>query len=171
MLAAWSGSSPTWPRPSSSLARQPDLKPGNSNKFDPCQNAKRSFLLGQLVARRDRVEAKHFAWQRWAERFNRWLTAVRGWKGVKLPYTMGALDVWLGALPDRSSGCRRLLQHSDRDPERGQLAHQVNRKKGSAHLAAEPGGQIVSAPFLFFAITISGPSCKQLTGLHDALLT
>ena len=47
------------------------------------------------MASRDRVEAKHFAWQRWAERLDRWQTAVRAWKGVKLPYTLGCLDVWL----------------------------------------------------------------------------
>ena len=77
------------------LARQPELRLGNSNKPDLCQSAKRAYELGQLVARRDRVEASHHAWQRWAERFSRWLTAVRNWKGTKLPYTLGAIDVWL----------------------------------------------------------------------------
>ena len=77
------------------LARQPELKPGNSNKVDVCQSAKRAFQLGQLVARRDRIESRHFAWQRWSDRFTCWVTAVRAWKGKKLPYTLGALDVWL----------------------------------------------------------------------------
>jgi hypothetical protein len=77
------------------LARQPEIKPGNSNKVDPCQSAKRAYQLGQLVAVRDRVEAKHFAWQRWAERLAHWQQAVHAWRGVKLPYTLGALDVWL----------------------------------------------------------------------------
>jgi hypothetical protein len=77
------------------LARQPESKPGNSNKLDLCQSAKRSYQLGQLVAVRDRVEVKHYAWQRWAERLVRWQKAVHDWRGVKLPYTLGALDVWL----------------------------------------------------------------------------
>lgn len=77
------------------LVRQPDLKPGNSNKADVCQSAKRAFQLGQLVARRDRMEGRHFTWQRWSDRFTGWLAALRAWKGKKLPYTLGALDVWL----------------------------------------------------------------------------
>jgi hypothetical protein len=77
------------------MLRQPDYKPGNSNKLDPCISAKRTLLLGQLVADRDRVEAKHFAWQRWADRMTGWFTAVREWQGKKLPYTLGAVDVWM----------------------------------------------------------------------------
>jgi len=30
-----------------------------------------------------------------SERFTGWLATVRAWKGRKLPYTLGALDVWL----------------------------------------------------------------------------
>jgi hypothetical protein len=77
------------------LLRQPDYKPGNSNKADPCASAKRTLLLGQLVEQRDRVEAKHFAWQRWADRLTAWFTNVREWQGKKLPYTLGAVDVWM----------------------------------------------------------------------------
>ena len=77
------------------MLRQPDTKPGNSNKADPCLSAKRTLLLGQLVAERDRVEAKHFAWQRRADRMTGWFTAVREWQGKKLPYTLGAVDVWM----------------------------------------------------------------------------
>src|ERR1043166_9275215 len=49
------------------LLRQAETKPGNSNKVDPCTAAKRTLHLGQLVEQRDRVEAKHVAWQIWAE--------------------------------------------------------------------------------------------------------
>ena len=77
------------------MLRHPDVKPGNSNKADPCVSAKRMLMLGQLVDQRDRVEAKHFAWQRWADRLTRWVDTVGDWKGKKLPYTMGAVDVWM----------------------------------------------------------------------------
>lgn len=77
------------------LLRQVELKPGNSNKLDPCATAKRTLHLGQLVEERDRVEAKHFAWQRWADRVTAWVTTLREWQGKKLPYTMGAVDVYM----------------------------------------------------------------------------
>ena len=77
------------------LLRQAEYKPGNSNKVDPCASAKRTLHLGQLVEQRDRVEAKHVAWQLWADRLTRWFTNVREWQGKKLPYTLGAVDVWM----------------------------------------------------------------------------
>jgi hypothetical protein len=78
------------------LVRQPDYKAGNSNNVrDPCQSAKRAYLLGQFVQQRDRAEAKHFAWQHRAERLSRWVRALREWKGAKLPYTLGAVDLWM----------------------------------------------------------------------------
>jgi len=77
------------------LLRQPDHKPGNSNKVDPCASAKRTLMLGQLVEQRDRVEAKYFAWQRSADRVAHCISVVREWKGKKLPYTLGAVDVWM----------------------------------------------------------------------------
>ncbi len=77
------------------LLRQPEFKPGNGNKADPCASAKRTLLLGQLVDQRDRVEAKHFAWQRWTDRLTGWVETAGDWKGKKLPYTMGAVDVWM----------------------------------------------------------------------------
>jgi hypothetical protein len=77
------------------LLRQAEYKPGNSNKVDPCAAAKRTLHLGQLVEQRDRVEAKHVTWQVWADRFTRWFVAVREWQGKKLPYTLGAVDVWM----------------------------------------------------------------------------
>ena len=69
-------------------------KPGNG-KFDACAVAKQQYELGRLVLQRDRAEAKHFAWQTWSERLGKAVTTLRNWKGQKLPYTLGALDVWL----------------------------------------------------------------------------
>ena len=69
-------------------------KPGNA-AFDPCALAKNQFELGVLVQKRDRAEAKHFAWQARAEKVGRWLEGLRSWKGRKLPYTLGVVDVWL----------------------------------------------------------------------------
>jgi hypothetical protein len=76
------------------LVRQGEQKPGNG-RGDPCVSAKRAYFLGQLVQRRDRIEAKHFAWQRGVERLTRWTGALRGWKGKTLPYTVGAADIWM----------------------------------------------------------------------------
>ena len=70
-------------------------KPGNGGRYDPCAVAKQQFELGRLVVQRDRAETKHFAWQTWADRFGKAVTALRTWKGQKLPYTLGVLDVWL----------------------------------------------------------------------------
>jgi hypothetical protein len=81
------------------LAHGAALKPGNGNGSRDdfaAQSAKRQFELGQLASRRDRLEAKHFFWQSWADRLTRAVDRVRNWKGQKLPYTMGALDIWLG---------------------------------------------------------------------------
>ena len=69
-------------------------KAGNGG-YDPCAVAKQQFELGRLVTQRDRAEAKHFAWQTWADRFGKAVSAVRHWKGQKLPYTLGVLDVWI----------------------------------------------------------------------------
>lgn len=69
-------------------------KPGNAT-YDACAIAKQQFELGGLVSRRDRAEAKHYAWQTWADRFGKAVSALRHWKGRKLPYTFGVLDVWI----------------------------------------------------------------------------
>jgi hypothetical protein len=71
-------------------------RPGNANKPDVCEAARVQFELGRLVAQRDRIEGKHFAWQNRSERLSRWIDKLRSFKGKKLPYTMGALDFWLG---------------------------------------------------------------------------
>jgi hypothetical protein len=73
------------------LLREPPRE-GNSNRADPYQNAKRTYVLGALAQKKDRLEAKHYAWQVRADRFGRWARAVRAWKGRKLPYVFGALD-------------------------------------------------------------------------------
>ncbi len=82
-------------READGLLKAPLVKEGNSSKGDPFQAAKRQYQLGLLVQKRDRLEAKHDAWQARAEKFGAVVEAMRGWKGRKLPYTFGALDVWL----------------------------------------------------------------------------
>jgi len=77
------------------LANQQLFKEGNSNRIDACKSARRQYELGQLVEKRERLEQKHFRWQLLADKLNRWLTRLRAWKGRKIPYTLGALDVWL----------------------------------------------------------------------------
>jgi hypothetical protein len=78
-------------------AQEAGLKPGNGTPRDDlmAQYAKRQFELGLLVSKRDRLEAKHFHWQSWADRLSRMVDGVRNWKGKKLPYTLGAMDIWL----------------------------------------------------------------------------
>jgi hypothetical protein len=75
--------------------RESLCKTGNNSKADPCQLAKIQFELGYLVARRDKLEAKYFVWQSWAEKLSRWVNTLATWKGKKLPYTLGAVDLWL----------------------------------------------------------------------------
>jgi hypothetical protein len=75
--------------------RETLAKQGNSSKPDVCQLAKVQYELGALVAQRDRLEAKHFTWQSWAEKLSRWVNTLSTWKGKKLPYTLGAVDLWL----------------------------------------------------------------------------
>ena len=56
-------------------------------------NAKRQFLLGQLAQKRDRVEARYSRWQGIAERTAKLVIGLKRWKGRKLPYSFGVLDV------------------------------------------------------------------------------
>jgi hypothetical protein len=79
------------------LLRQPNLREGNSSRADPYQAAKRQYQLGLLAQKRDRVEAKYTAWQGVTERTGKLVAGLRNWKGRKLPYTFGVLDV-AGAL-------------------------------------------------------------------------
>jgi hypothetical protein len=69
------------------------FKEGNSSRPDPAQLAKRQYQLGRLADRRDAVEARYTRWQSFSERLGRLVSRVRGWKGRKLPYTFGVLDV------------------------------------------------------------------------------
>ena len=75
------------------LASQSMIRPGNSNQNTRCEVAKQSFELGKLVTWRDRLEARHFRWQLFSEKFSKGVEAVRNWKGRKLPYTFGVIDV------------------------------------------------------------------------------
>ena len=75
------------------LARLTPHREGNSARYDTYQVAKRQYLLGILVQKRDRLEAKHDAWLAVAERFGYMTQRLRRWKGKKLPYTFGILDV------------------------------------------------------------------------------
>jgi hypothetical protein len=76
------------------LVREAEVKPGNG-KLDPIAVAKRVFLLGELAQKRDRVEANYFGWQRWADCWAGWSRTLHAWQGKKLPYTLGAVDVWM----------------------------------------------------------------------------
>ncbi len=86
------------------LVRQLPLKAGNGSKPDACLLAKGQYQLGELVQARDRVEARYTTWQNRADTLARWLKGLRAWKGRKLPYTCGVVDValvlvlidWLG---------------------------------------------------------------------------
>ncbi|SRR5579885_76588 len=79
------------------LLRQPSVRESNSNRFDPYLNAKRQYQLGLLAQKRDRIEAKYTTWQGVAERTGKLVAGLKSWKGRKLPYTFGVLDV-AGAL-------------------------------------------------------------------------
>ena len=87
-------------RSTDELLRAQPMRPGNGNKPDPYATARQAYLLGQAVERRERVEGRYCAWQKFGERFSGLVSAVRGWKGRKLPYVVGALDALLvlGAL-------------------------------------------------------------------------
>jgi hypothetical protein len=75
------------------LSKQSAMKDGNSNRADLCVTAKRQYMLGLLVQKRDRVETKYVAWQGLADKFKHYVANLKTWKGKKLPYTFGAVDV------------------------------------------------------------------------------
>lgn len=75
------------------LLRQNPYRDGNSNRADPYQNAKRQLQLGLLAQKKERVEARYTTWQSRSEKFGAFLNGLRNWKGKKLPYTFGVLDV------------------------------------------------------------------------------
>jgi hypothetical protein len=75
------------------LIRQSSHRDGNSNRHDPCQHAKRQYKLAILADKHDRLEAKYNTWLNRAERLGKMRQRLRAWKGRKLPYTFGVLDV------------------------------------------------------------------------------
>jgi hypothetical protein len=77
------------------LLRSPQFREGNSGRPDPCQVAKRQYQLALLAHQQDKLEAKHDAWERYAEKSRKLVGAVRGWKGKTVPYTFGVVDVLL----------------------------------------------------------------------------
>ncbi len=87
-------------RATDELCKAQAQRPGNNSKPDPYAAARAAYLLGQAVERRERLEARYCAWQKTAERLNGLIAAVRNWRGRRLPYVVGALDVLfvLGAL-------------------------------------------------------------------------
>jgi hypothetical protein len=80
-------------RTADQLLQQSAIRGGNSNKFDPFQNARRQYELGRVVQNRDRIEARYDVWERFAERITATVKWLRDWKGKTLPYTFGVLDV------------------------------------------------------------------------------
>jgi hypothetical protein len=79
------------------LLRQSGQRDGNSNRQDPYQSAKRQYQLALVAQKRDRMETSYSRWHRRAERLGKLRHRLRSWKGRKLPYTFGVLDV-VGAL-------------------------------------------------------------------------
>jgi hypothetical protein len=77
------------------LIQEPPGKESNSSWGRQAKTAQRQYLLGLLVQKEERLEAKYFFWQNLSDKLARGLDKVRNWKGKKLPYTLGALDVWL----------------------------------------------------------------------------
>ena len=75
------------------LLRDPVHKQGNSGREDPYQAAKRQYLLGALVQKKDRLEAKHYGWAQRAEKVSRLIARLRCWKGRLVPYALGVVDV------------------------------------------------------------------------------
>jgi hypothetical protein len=77
----------------STLLQGAFYKEGNSSKQDPYQLAKRQYLLGALVQKKDRLEAKHYGWAHRVDRLARLAARLRAWKGRLVPYALGVLDV------------------------------------------------------------------------------
>lgn len=75
------------------LLRQGNYKDGNSNRQDPYQSAKRQYKLAMLAEKRDRLESCYLTWHQRAERLGKLRQRLGAWKGRKLPYTFGAIDV------------------------------------------------------------------------------
>ena len=87
-------------RATDELFRAQPARPGNASKPDPYSTARQAYQLGQAVERARARRGPLLRLAEAAERFGALVTAVRAWKGRKLPYVVGALDVLfvLGAL-------------------------------------------------------------------------
>lgn len=77
------------------LLQQSFLKQGNAGRCDPFLNAKRQYLLGEVVDKRDQLEARYDYWRKLAKRSSDLIASLRAWRGRKLPYTLGVVDVSL----------------------------------------------------------------------------
>jgi hypothetical protein len=75
------------------LLTTPVRNQGNNSKLDVSAYAKQQYLLGQLVEKRDKTEARYLAWQARSEKLGRMLTSLRRWKGRVLPYAAGVVDL------------------------------------------------------------------------------
>jgi hypothetical protein len=80
-------------RQADAVLRHANTRPGNGNRTDAYEAAKRQYMLALLATRRDKVEGRYTAWQTRADRLARLRARLAGWKGRKLPYSFGALDV------------------------------------------------------------------------------
>ena len=63
------------------LCRDPLFKEGNTNRLAPLQAAKRQYLLGALVQKKDRLEALHDRWALRAEKVQRAAMRLSCWQG------------------------------------------------------------------------------------------
>jgi hypothetical protein len=75
------------------LLRQSTYRDGNSNRLDPYLAAKRQYRLAVLADQRDRLEDRYITWKARDEKLYKLKLRLRSWKGRKLPYTLGVLDV------------------------------------------------------------------------------
>ena len=106
------------------LARLTPHREGNSARYDTYQVAKRQYLLGQAVQKRDRIEARYTAWHTRSERLGNLSKRLRAWKGKLLPYTFGILDVALVlTLIDYLGAGQNLNAHTLYDTVRSWFVH------------------------------------------------
>src|SRR5439155_18914197 len=77
------------------LATPPIFKMSGGARPDPYAFAKQQYLLGEVTAKRDLVEARHEAWQARSDKLARMMTRLRNWKGRTVPYLFGAVDAVL----------------------------------------------------------------------------
>jgi len=82
-------------RAASDLATPPIFKMSGGTRPDPYAFAKQQYLLGEVTAKRDLVEARHEAWQARSDKLARMTTRLRNWKGRTVPYLFGAVDAVL----------------------------------------------------------------------------